>query len=208
MAFDLEEQEQLDAFKAWWKANGNKLLAIVGVAIVCFIGVQGWKYYQNKQSIEASVHYQQLIQTDPKDVKAIQGLSSKLMEGYTSTPYAGRAALAAAKANYSASDVKSATAQLEWAMDKAKEDQVQAIARLQLAAIQFDEKKYDDALKTLSGKHDAGFDGLYADLKGDILAAQGKKDEARVAYKEALTKLDPQGKYHTYTEHKLEALGG
>jgi predicted negative regulator of RcsB-dependent stress response len=208
MAYDLEEQEQIDAFKAWWKANGNKLVAVVAVAMAAFVGVQGWKYYQNKRSVEASVHYQELVQTDSKDIKAIQGLSSKIMESYSSTPYAGRAALAAAKANYKASDVKSATAQLEWAMDKAKEEQVQAIARLQLAAIQFEEKKYDDALKTLSGKHDEGFDGLYADLKGDILSAQGKKDEAKAAYKEALTKLDPQGRYHTFTEHKLEALGG
>jgi predicted negative regulator of RcsB-dependent stress response len=208
MAYDLEEQEQLDAIKAWWKANGNKVLMLLGVAVACFAGFQGWQSYRNSQAAEASAQYQQLMQADPKDVKAIQGISSQLMDNYPATPYAGRAALMAAKANYLAKDVQSAKAQLEWAMENAREKQVKAIARLQLASLQYEEKNYDAALKTLSGKTDEGFIGLYADLRGDVLAAQGKTEEARSAYKEALSRLDVQGRYRTYTQHKLEALGG
>jgi|EndMetStandDraft_4_1072995.scaffolds.fasta_scaffold186662_2 predicted negative regulator of RcsB-dependent stress response len=207
MAYDLEEQEQLDAFKTWWKTYGNVILTAVSVAAVCFAGVQGWKYYQHQQSLHASVQYQALTQADPKDSKAIKSLAAELMDKYASTPYAGRAALAAAKANYAAKDTKSAKAQLEWAANNAKEDPVKALANLQLAAIQFEEKDYDAALKTLAAKHDAGFDGLFADLKGDILVAQNKKAEAKLAYEEALSKLDTQGHYRRFTEHKLEALG-
>ena len=208
MAYDLEEQEQIDAFKAWWKANGNKVLIFLGIAVASFVALQAWKSYQGSLSLEASTQYQQLIQTDPKDLKAIQTLSSQLMENYSATPYAGRAALMAGKANYLAKDTKSAQAQLEWAIKNAKEPQIQALARLQLATLQYEEKNYDAALKTLSGETDEGFVGLYSDLKGDVYSAQGKTDEARAAYKEALSKLDPQGKYRTYTQHKLEALGG
>jgi len=207
MAYDLEEQEQLDELKAWWKAHGNIVLIVVGVAIASSTGVQGWKYYQNKQSKEASVQFQALTQSDPKDIKAAQALSAGLMEKYTSTPYAGRAAVVAAKANFAAGDAKSAKAQLEWAAKNAQEDPVKSIALLQLAAIQMDEKQYDAALKTLAEKHDAGFDGIFADLKGDILAAQNKKVEAKAAYEEALTKLDVRNRYSGYTQHKLEALG-
>lgn len=207
MAYDLEEQEQLDVFKAWWKTYGNIILIAAGVAVACFAGVQGWKYYQHQQSLHASVQYQALIQANPEDTKVIKSLSAELMEKYASTPYAGRAALAAAKANYAAKDIKSAEAQLEWAAKNAKEEPVKALANLQLAAIQLEEKDYDAALKTLAEKHDAGFDGLFADLKGDILVAQNKKAEARLAYAEALSKLDTQGHYYRFTEHKLEALG-
>ena len=105
MAYDLEEQEQIDAFKAWWKANGNKVLAFVGVVVIAFVGMEGWKYYHNKQAIEASVQYQQLIESDPKDTKAIQALSAQLMEKFPSTPYAGRAAVIAAKAHYKETDI-------------------------------------------------------------------------------------------------------
>ncbi|HYG31661.1 MAG TPA: tetratricopeptide repeat protein [Methylophilaceae bacterium] len=208
MAYDLEEQEQIDAFKAWWRANGNKVLVVVGVAVACFIGVQAWKSQQANQAVEASARYQELTQTDPADTKTIQGISSELMEKYSATPYAGRAALMAAKANYRAKDIQSAKAQLDWAIKNAKETQVQAIAKLQLATLQYEEKNYDAALETLSGNIDEGFTGLYSDLKGDVLAAQGKTEDAKAAYKEALSKLDGQGKYRTYTQHKLEALGG
>jgi predicted negative regulator of RcsB-dependent stress response len=207
MAYDLEEQEQLDELKAWWKAYGSMVLLVAGVAIASSIAVQGWKYYQYRQSREASAQYEALTQSDPKDIKAIQALSAGLMEKYTSTPYAARAAVVAAKANFAAGDAKSAKAQLEWAAKNAQEDSVKSVALLQLAAIQLDEKQYEAALKTLAEKHDIGFDGIFADLKGDILVAQNKKAEAKAAYEEALTKLDARNHYSSYTQHKLEALG-
>lgn len=208
MAYDIEEQEQLDALKAWWKAHGNKVAAIVGIAVAAFAGMQGWKYYQHQQTLRASAKYEALSATDGKEIKSIQAISAELMDQYASTPYAGRAALLVAKANYNAKDVKSAKSQLEWAADNAREDAVKALARLQLAAIQLEEKAYEDALKTLAKKSDPGFSGLFADLRGDIFAAQGKNAEAKAAYQEALTRLDTQGQYRRYTEHKLEALGG
>jgi predicted negative regulator of RcsB-dependent stress response len=207
MAYDLEEQEQLDEIKAWWKQYGNLVTWGLIVVLACFAAYQGWNYYQRSQALQASVQYEALAQTTEKDIQSIRSISGQIMENYAATPYAGRAALIAAKANYAANDAKSAKAQLEWAAANAKEDAVRAIARLQLAAIQLEEKQYDAALKTLAEKHDAAFDGLFADLKGDILVAQGKKTEARAAYTEALSKLDAKGRYHGYTQHKLEALG-
>ena len=207
MAYDLEEQDQIDALKTWWKTNGNMVTWVAIVALASFSSVQGWKYYQHQRSSQASAQYQALTQVDSKDIKAIQGISAQLMEKYTSTPYAGRAALIAAKANFAAKDSKSAKSQLEWAAKNAKEEAVQSVALLQLAAIQLEEKTYDEALKTLATKHGSGFDGLFADLKGDVLVAQGKTAEAKLAYQEALTKLDTQGRYRHFTEHKLEALG-
>lgn len=207
MAYDLEEQEQLDAFKTWWKANGNMVITAVGVAVVSFLAVQGWKYYQHKQAIQASAQYQTLIQTDAKEIKTVRAISAELMDKYASTPYAGRAAVYAAKVNYAAKDAQSAKAQLAWAEKNAQEDSVKAIAQLQLAAIQLDDKNYDEALKTLAEKHETGFDGLFADLKGDVLTAQGKHADAKLAYQEALAKLDARGRYFHFVQHKLEALG-
>jgi predicted negative regulator of RcsB-dependent stress response len=207
MAYDLEEQEQLDEFKAWWKRHGKMVTNVVLAALVAYAAFQGWKYYQSKQSLGASTEFQQLIVSDPKDLKSIQSQAGVLMDKYASTPYAGRAALFAAKANYQANEVKSAKAQLNWTIEHAKESTVAAIASLQLANILVEEKDYDGALKLLNAKHDAGFDGLFADLKGDVLATQGKTAEAKAAYAEALIKLDAEGKYRTLTQQKLDALG-
>jgi predicted negative regulator of RcsB-dependent stress response len=207
MAYDLEEQEQLDELKAWWKAYGKLVSNAVLGLLVVYAAYQGWQYYQGKQAVNASTEYQALQTTDEKDVKAIQAKAAVIMDKYSATPYAGRAALFAAKANYSVNDAKSAKAQLEWAIKNAKETSVSAIASLQLANILAEEKDYQAALKLLDAKHDAGFDGLFSDLKGDVLVGLGKKAEAKAAYEQALIKLDAQGKYHALTQQKLEALG-
>ena len=207
MAYDLEEQEQLDEFKAWWKLYGKFLINTAIAALLAYAVFQGWTYYKNNQAVNASTQYQELLVTDEKDLKAIQTKSAALMESYSATPYAGRAALYAAKANYIAGNAKSAKAQLTWTIAHAQETSVSALASLQLANILAEEKDTDGALKVLVAKHDAGFDGLFSDLKGDILVSLGKTTEAKLAYQEALAKLDPQGKYRAITKQKLESLG-
>lgn len=207
MAYDLEEQEQIDEFKAWWKQHGKSISTLVIGLLLAYAAYQGWHYYQHKQAVEASTQYQALAVTDEKDVKAIQEKSTVLMEKFAATPYAGRAALFSAKASYQANDAKSAKAPLDWAIKNAKETSVSALASLQLANILAEEKDTEGALKLLNAPHDAGFDGLFADLKGDIYASTGKNTEAKAAYQEALNKLEPKGKLHTLTQQKLEALG-
>ena len=207
MAYDLEEQEQLDEFKAWWKQNGKMLTSLLVAVLVGYAAFQGWHFYQNKQSVEASTQYQELLVVDEKDLKIIQAKSAMLMESFSGTPYAGRAALFAAKANYQANEVKSAKAQLDWAIKNAKETSVSALSSLQLANILAEEKDFEGALKLLNASHDAGFDGLFADLKGDVLVSLGKNVEAKEAYQQALTKLEPKGKFRALTQQKLESLG-
>ena len=207
MAYDLEEQEQLDEFKAWWKKNGSIAINLVLAGLVAYAAWQGYHYYQNKKAVEASELYQALVVTDINKTAEIKTQSAKLMDSFSGTPYAGRAAVFAAKANFSANDDKSAKSQLEWAVKNAKESAVKAIAGLQLASILFEEKNYDEAQKVLSNISDKGYEGLKANMQGDVFLAQGKQVEAKKAYEKALESLDMQGKLHQYTQQKLESLG-
>lgn len=207
MAYDLEEQEQLDEFKAWWKKNGKMATNLVLAALVAYSAWQAYGYFQNKKAVEASGLYQALVVTEPTKTAEIKAQSAKLMENFSSTPYAGRAAVFAAKANFAANDSKSAKSQLEWAIINAKESAIKAVAGLQLAGILFEEKSYDEANKVLAAITDKGYDGLKANLQGDVLLAQGKQAEAKKAYETALENLDVQGKLHQYTQQKLESLG-
>lgn len=207
MALDLEEQEQLDEFKVWWNKNGKLLINLVIAALVAYIGYTGYTYFQQKKAVEASELFQNLVQLEPSKLAEIKTQSAKLMESYAGTPYAGRAAVLAAKQNFSANDSKSAKAQLEWAVAHAQESSVKSIASLQLASILLEEKNYEGALKALSALQDKGYDGLKQGLQGDIYLAQGKQAEAKKAYTEALTNLDETGRMHAYTQQKLEALG-
>jgi predicted negative regulator of RcsB-dependent stress response len=117
------------------------------------------------------------------------------------------AALLLAKTNYDNGDAAAAATRLQWAIDKAKDDETAALARLRLAGIRLDEKKYDEALALLDAKHAQPFAPLYADLRGDVLAAQGKLAEARAAYKLVLEKSLPSSNYRNVVQIKLDALG-
>lgn len=206
---DLQEQEQVDAFKAWWKDNGKWLLIALALVVSGFAAMQGWQFYKEKKLTEASMLYAELEkQLASNDPKRINDAETAVIEKYGSTVYAPRAALLAAKVNIQSNDVPRAKSQLEWVMKHAEETGLQSVARLNLASVLLDEKKYADAIKLLDEKHPESFDGLYTDLKGDVLHAQGKADEARAAYQLAFNKSDPNSKYRSLIQIKLDALGG
>ena len=224
-AYDLEEQEQLAEIKAWWKQYGNLVTGIVIAASLGVLAWQGWNWYQGKQAGEASGIYSVLqravLERDTQKTKAAAG---ELVEKFGRTAYASLGALTAAKALYEAGDIKSSRAQLAWVADNGK-DELRDLGRLRLAAVQLDEKAYDEALKTLSASHSTAFDIRYAELKGDVLAAQDKKAEAVASYKLALAALDSADKggqkgksgmqsremnapYREMIQQKVDALGG
>jgi predicted negative regulator of RcsB-dependent stress response len=205
---DLQEQEQLDALKAWWNDNRNQILGALLIVVVVMGGWRGWQYYQNKQSYEAATLYQQFIeQLASNDTKRINDAATAVTDKFGSTAYAARAELLAAQVNEQTNDPARAKTQLQWVIDNAREDTLKDVARLRLAAVLLDEKKYADALTLLEAKHPDSFDGLFADLKGDVFSAQGKIDEARSAYKLAYEKMDAQSIYRSLIQMKLDALG-
>ncbi len=205
---DLQEQEQMEALKAWWKDNRNQLLGVLLIVVVGVGGWRGWQYYQNKQASGAAALYQQLIeQLASNDPKRINDAAAAVTEKFGSTAYAARAELLAARVNDLSNDRARAETQLQWVIDNAREDTLKDVARLRLATLMLDEKHYSEALALLDTKHAESFDGLYADLKGDVLSAQGKTDEARSSYKLAYEKIDPQSTYRNLIQMKLDALG-
>jgi predicted negative regulator of RcsB-dependent stress response len=129
------------------------------------------------------------------------------MDKYASTIYASRAALAAAQVNQQSKALAQAKTQLQWVVEHGSEETLKDMAHLRLAAILLDEKNYAESLKNLDATHPASFDGLYADLRGDVLSAQGKTDEARKAYQMAFDKTDAKSTYRQLIQMKLDELG-
>jgi len=207
MALDLEEQEQVDELKALWKKYGVYITRGVITFFVLYGLFQGWGYYQTKQSLGASELYQSIVVLDEKNTKDILQKSQKLMDDYSGTPYAGRAAILFAKASYLEGNKDKAKEKLEWASSHAKESATESIALIQLGQILVEEKKYEDALKKVNDVKNEGYLGLSNDLKGDILNAMGKKEEAKKAYQEALKRFGPKDPYARFTQEKLESLG-
>ncbi|MFN7086882.1 MAG: YfgM family protein [Burkholderiales bacterium] len=208
MAYDLEEQEKLDAVKAWWKQYGNLVVLVVLACSLTVTAVYGWRYYRHQQALAAVTLYGQLEQAErANDSKKVRNIAAQITDKYAATPYAALAALAAARAAFADGDLATAKTRLQWVIEHAKEDEMRDVARLRLAGILLDEKNYAEALKLVEIKPVESFAGLYADMKGDILAAQGKVAEARSAYQQALEKSAPQTSYRQLVELKLDALG-
>ncbi|HEX5093078.1 MAG TPA: tetratricopeptide repeat protein [Burkholderiales bacterium] len=210
---DLEEQEQLDALRGWWRDNRRLLLFAVVAAAVVFAGISGWRWYQNRQSLEASRLYEALTQAvRAGDVKALRDAGGTLAEQYPRTLYASMGALAAAHFHFERGELKSARAQLEWVVAHAPTDNFRDLARLRLAAVLLDEKSFDEALKLLEPEPQAAYAGQYAAMRGDLLAAKNQRDQARAAYRQALEKTDATSAaasaFRDSVQMRLDALGG
>jgi predicted negative regulator of RcsB-dependent stress response len=207
--YDLQEQDQLEDLKAWWKQWGNTVAGVVIAVCVGVIGVQGWRWWTIDQAERASVLYTAVsTATRANDVAKAKDAMAQLADKYGRTGYAPRAALLVARLLFETGDKAGAKAQLAAVIDGDAEDEIKQIARLRMAMVLLDDKQYDDALRTLDAKHDEAFAGIYADLRGDILAAAGRRGEARTAYQSALARLDARSPYRAYVQVKLDALGG
>ncbi|WP_233863115.1 tetratricopeptide repeat protein [Paraburkholderia adhaesiva] len=205
-----DEQESIESFKAWWAQWGNLTTWIVLIALLALAAWNGWNFWQRRQAAEASVLYDQVQQAVGGNDKAmLTRVASDMEDRFGGTAYAQMTALAVAKALYTAGDTTGAKAQLQWAADHAKDDEFRQIAKLRLAALLLDEKAYDQGLALIPQPDSGPFKGIVADGRGDLLAAQGKRDEARAAYQlalDTLPKSDTSGRQ--LIQFKLDALGG
>src|SRR5262245_6647302 len=206
-AYDLEEQEQLAALKAWWKEHGG-VVALSALLVAAAIAAwNGWGWYQRSQAAQAAALYETLQKAArANDLKATRDTAGTILENYPRSAYAPLAALVSAKVQFQAGDLKTARAQLQWVVERAKSDEIRSIAALRLANVLLDDKEPDAALKALEAKPHPSFEALYAAQRGDILASQKKREEARAAYRAALEKAEP-GPLREGLRLKLEALG-
>ena len=207
--YDLEEQEQLAALKSWWKQFGHLVSSVLTLVLLAFSAWTGWNYYQGSQAAQAGVLYEQLQKAARvSDTKAARDAAGAILEGFPRTSYAGLAALLSARVHFQAGDLKTARAQLQWAVDNARGEGVKDAARLRLANVLLDEGALDEAGKLLVAKPAPGFEALFDIARGDVFVAQKKSVEARTAYKSALERSDKlDSSLRELVQLKLDALG-
>ncbi|MCL2524700.1 MAG: tetratricopeptide repeat protein [Betaproteobacteria bacterium] len=204
--YDLEEQEQIDQLKTWWKMYGNLVTGLLAAAAFSMASWQGWNWYQNKQAAEASAVFAALEEAVAVgDAQKIKAMAGELADKYAGTSYAPFGALLAARQSFAAGDLKTARMQLTWAAENGR-DEVRDLARYRLAAVLLDEKEYDAAIKQLDIAPAPAFAGRFQELRGDVLFAQGKKEEARAAYRAALDQMEAS-LGHELLQQKIDSLG-
>jgi len=209
MALDLEEQEQLASLKAWWKQHGTRILIVLALVVVTVAGLRGWQVWSARQASEASDLFEQAMQAASLgDEKGLKDITARLMENYAGSAYAAPAAWLAGKHNHGSGEAESAAAQYAFALERARDDGLKALARLRLAAVRLDQGQAEAALALLDTAPPPAFVGLHEGLRGDILVSLGRTEEARVAYSTALDKLDERSALRPLLEIKFDGLGG
>lgn len=208
-AYDLQEQEQIANLKAFWKSWGMPIVVALALGVAVIVGSKVWAGYQRQQAAQASDLYvglEKALQAGDRD-KAGK-LAAQIRDDYRRTAYAARAALLQAQHAFARKDYKLAQEQLQWVLANTSEDDLKDLSRLRLATVQLDQKQYSEALKTLEGRKDEAYLALFADLKGDVLFAQGKVVEAAKAYEVAINKADKASPLHQMLQFKIDALEG
>jgi len=205
---DLEEQEQLDQLKSFWKQYGNLLTWLLIAVLGAFAAWNGWNWWQRDQAVKAGAMYDELDKAaQAGDADKAGRVFADMKERFPRTAFTEQGALLAARTQFEKGQPDNARATLVWVSENAKEAEYQTIARLRLAGVLLDEKKYDEALKQLDAATAKEFEALVADRRGDIYLAQGKKDEAKAAYASAWKGMDASVQYRRLIDAKLTALG-
>jgi len=206
---DLEEQEQLDQLKAFWKQYGNLVTWLLIAALGAYAAWNGWQRWQASQAAKASAMYDELDRAaSAGDAVRAARVFADLKERYPGTAFAEQGALLAARTQFERGKPDDARAALAWAAEHADQPEYRAIARLRLAGLLLDEKKPDEALRQLDAAAPVKeFEALVADRRGDVLLAKGDRDGAKTAYATAWKTMDATLDYRQLVAAKLTALG-
>ena len=211
MAYDLEEQEQIAALKAWWAKYGTLITGAITLALAAFAIWRGYDWWSHKNAVEASAMYEQLVKAaEAKEAPKVAELSGMLTKQHGQSLYASMGALLTARFLHDSGDLAGAAAQLQWAANESSSAEFKALARLRLAGVLLDQKQYDQALAQVKDVPIPAYEALYADRRGDIYLAQSKPDEARQAFKLALDKISSgstSSGLRNIIQIKLDALG-
>lgn len=207
-ALDLEEQEQLDQIKHFWKKYGNLISWVLIVVLGSFAAWNGYQYWQRSQAAKAAVLFDEVERSVASgDLSRVQRSLADMKDKFPSTVFAHQAALLASRFLSVKGQTDEAKSTLKWVAAGAPDPAYRDMARLRLAGLLLDEGAFDDALAQLSQPASPSLSGLTADLKGDILMAKNQKEEALVSYRSAWKALTDIPDYRRLVEAKLNALG-
>jgi len=208
MEFDvLDEHEQGELVQKWLRENALSIVVGVVLGIVLLFGWQQWKAHRAQHAAEAASQYQALTDAaGAKNEADVTRIAELLRKDYPESAYAVLAAMRQADEASTKGDLAAAASALGWAREHAGAPSLDALASLRLARVKLAQGDADGALKLLDGIPKDTYVALAGELRGDVLAKLGRRDEARTAYAAALAALDAQAPNRALVQMKLDDL--
>ena len=196
MADHLSEEEQIEALKRWWAANGIPTIAAVVLVIGGYFGWQYWEQQQEIQTNQASEVYLDMIeivsateageQLDSTQQAQINLSADQLKDNHSDSAYAQFAAMLKAKLAVDNGDLDGAVNELNWALNNDPAPPTERLVRLRLARVEAARGNVDVALQLVQGIDTAEMKSSYEEAKGDFYLLQGNNAAAFTAYESAL----------------------
>ena len=185
MAYSIEEEQEINQLKDWWKENGKTIIVafILGVG-----GMFGWRYWQTHQAeqiAQASAQYDALIYSAQQDEQAKKANIEQFVQANSKTAYAVFALLDEAKKAAEKQDFAAAEVNLNQALTQSQDEVLTSIVALRLSAVQFQLGQLDNALTTLNQVKGESFNARKSILTGDIQVAKGDKVAAKNSFEQA-----------------------
>lgn len=201
------DEEKAEAIKQWWRENGRSVIAGIVLGGAAIFGFRYWMNYQQVQTEQASVMYQQAtIQLSQSEREQAQKTVDQLMQDYGSTAYAVFAALEMAEKATTEGDNDTAVSHLNWVVDNASMASHQELARLRLAQLHVSAGELEQASALVEQAALSAYQSLFAELRGDIKLAQGDTAAAHSAYQQAMLTLAAGEPRQSLLQMKLDQV--
>lgn len=208
----LSDDEQFDSLKSFTKKYGSAMISGILIALIAFFG---WEYWQKKNlavSQTETAKVQQLMDS----ARTVQGdafsqlstAADSIMKESPDSVQAIQAQLVMAKLAYDKADYANAEKALK-KVENAKDGDagLLQVVKLRLAYAQLAQKKYDEALKTLTAVNDPAFKATAEEARGDIYVAKNDIENAKKAYQGAWNTLVERKEERQILQIKLESVG-
>lgn len=185
MAYSIEEEQEINQLKDWWKENGKTIIVAFILGIGGMFGWRYWQAHQTEQIAQASAQYDALIYSAQQDEQAKKANIEQFVQANSKTTYAVFALLDEAKKATEKQNFAAAEVNLNQALTQSQDEVLTSIVALRLSAVQFQLGQLDNALTTLNQVKGESFNARKAILTGDIQVAKGDKVAAKNSFEQA-----------------------
>lgn len=191
MALDLQEQQELDNFKYWWRKWGRWLTVAFFVAAAAYLGMQIQQERSKKamdQAYKLSLAAAQYGLGEKSSPEALKRLKL-LQENFSGSPYAAVSSLSAAKAYAQEGKADEAEKHARWALQTSKDALAKSAAALSLAKIAAQKGDAEAAKAAVAQATDPAVKWAAQETLGDVYMDKGQAEAAADAYAAALKSL-------------------
>lgn len=205
----IDEYEQGERVRKWLRDHGGSIFGGIALGLAAIVGFQLLQGRQDAQRVEASRQFESFLGAQESgQADQAAGLAVSLSVNFGDTPYPALAAMHRAAVLVNENKAEEALQVLETVLADVRNPALAQIIHLRAASAELILGRHEAALARLDAVDLAGYRALRDELRGDALAAQGRRDEARAAYQDALAATDIATPTRVLLELKLADAGG